>query len=227
MRARLLLPVLVALLSACASPRAAVTPIAAVLGAEESGLASWYGHPYHGRRTASGEVYNMYRLTAAHPSLPFGTWVHVENLDNRRDVHLRVNDRGPFVDGRVIDVSYAAAVALDAVRPGVVPVRLHVIALPGGSAPPALGSPPGPGGPGPGPVGARFSVQLGAFAEAARAAIVQRALAAEGMEAVVEPASSDRGLYRVRSGSFATRAEAIVHAGRLATLGYAPIVVGE
>ena len=75
---------------------------------EETGLASWYGHPYHGRAASNGEIYDMEKLTAAHRTLPFGTWVHVTNLANNKSVDVRIIDRGPFVNGRVIDLSHAA-----------------------------------------------------------------------------------------------------------------------
>lgn len=87
-------------------------------GYRERGIASWYGTKFHGRRTSSGERYDMYRMTAAHKSLPLPTYVEVRNLGNGRTVVLRVNDRGPFHDGRVIDLSYAAALKLDIVRTG-------------------------------------------------------------------------------------------------------------
>jgi rare lipoprotein A len=88
--------------------------------------ASWYGEPHHGRPTASGEEYDMWKMTAAHRTLPFGTEVTVTNLRNGRRVTVRVNDRGPMIPGRGIDLSYAAARALGAVRPGVIPVRVTV-----------------------------------------------------------------------------------------------------
>jgi len=88
------------------------------------GYASWYGEPYHGRRTASGEVYNMNDLTAAHKTLAMGTKVDVKNLDNGKQVQVRINDRGPFIEGRVIDVSYAAAKEIGLIGPGVALVRL-------------------------------------------------------------------------------------------------------
>src|SRR5882724_10029641 len=72
------------------------------IGDTETGVASWYGAPYHGRRAASGEIYDMEQLTAAHRTLPFGTWLEVTNLANRKQVNVRVTDRGPFVDGRII-----------------------------------------------------------------------------------------------------------------------------
>jgi len=100
------------------------------VGAEQVGVASWYGAHHHGRRTASGEVFDMYKLTAAHPTLPFGTRLRITSLDNGRSAEVRVNDRGPHVDGRIIDLSYAAARALGATGPGTVPVRIRVLALP-------------------------------------------------------------------------------------------------
>jgi rare lipoprotein A len=91
------------------------------------GNASWYGKPYHGRRTASGQVYNMYQMTAAHPTLPFGTRVLVTNLDNGRSVVVTINDRGPFVRGRIIDVSRKAAGQLGFLNKGVTRVGVRVI----------------------------------------------------------------------------------------------------
>ncbi len=93
-----------------------------------SGLASWYGPGFHGNRSASGEIYNQNAMTAAHRSLPFGTYVQVTNMDNGRSVVVRINDRGPFVGGRVIDLSAAAARALGVTQTGVAPVRLDVLA---------------------------------------------------------------------------------------------------
>jgi rare lipoprotein A (peptidoglycan hydrolase) len=102
----------------------------------EKGTASWYGHPFHGRQTASGETYDMHQLTAAHPSLPLGTRVRVKNLTNGNSVRLRVNDRGPYAEWegivyyrgeRAIDLSYAAAVALDMVEDGLAPVEIAIL----------------------------------------------------------------------------------------------------
>ena len=93
----------------------------------QTGLASWYGPNFHGKTTSSREVYNMYDMTAAHRTLPFGTYVMVTNLDNGKSVKVKINDRGPFVKDRIIDLSYAAAQVLDAVGPGVVPVKIEVL----------------------------------------------------------------------------------------------------
>jgi rare lipoprotein A len=91
------------------------------------GYASWYGKKFHGRTTASGEKFNMYRKSAAHKTLPFGTYVNVLNLSNRKQIILRINDRGPFVKGRIIDLSYAAAQAIGLVGPGI--ARVKIVAL--------------------------------------------------------------------------------------------------
>jgi rare lipoprotein A len=94
-------------------------------------VASWYGEPYHGRRTSNGEIYDMDQLTAAHLSLPFDTWVRVTNLENGRWVDVRINDRGPFLKNRVIDLSRAAAQAIRMTGPGTARVRVEVVGLPG------------------------------------------------------------------------------------------------
>ncbi len=118
----------------CARKRVARVPLSpprpVKIGDTETGVASWYGAPYHGRRAASGEIYDMEQLTAAHRTLPFGTWVEVTDLDNGRQVNVRITDRGPFVDGRVIDLSHAAAREIEMLGPGTAHVRLKVIAPP-------------------------------------------------------------------------------------------------
>lgn len=97
---------------------------------ELAGAASWYGDPYHGKRTANGEVYDMNALTAAHRTLPFNSQVRVQRTDTGREVDVRINDRGPYVDGRVIDLSRAAARQLDMERRGLAPVRLTPTEVP-------------------------------------------------------------------------------------------------
>lgn len=96
----------------------------------ETGLASWYGHPYHGRPAANGEIYDMESFTAAHRTLPFGTWVRVVNLTNDKTVDVRITDRGPFVENRIIDLSHAAAGAIGLIGPGVARVRLDILSAP-------------------------------------------------------------------------------------------------
>lgn len=106
----------------------AAVPSAA--GSSEAGLASYYADKYHGKATASGEVFDTNEFTAAHRTLPFGTRVKVTHLENHRSVIVRINDRGPFVEGRVIDVSRAAAEELQFVRAGLAKVRLEIIPTP-------------------------------------------------------------------------------------------------
>ncbi len=127
---------LTATLAGCATARGPVTrgPVstgpAAPPGTVETGEASWYGERHQGRRTANGDPYDMYRLTAAHPALPLGTKVRVTNLQNGRSVEVRVNDRGPTVSGRIIDLSYAAARRLGAIATGTIPVSVRVLSTP-------------------------------------------------------------------------------------------------
>jgi rare lipoprotein A len=119
--------------SGCAThSRAHVPPPSrpARIGLTETGIASWYGIPFDGRRTASGEIFDMRRLTAAHRTLPFNTWLEVTNLSNGKRVDVRITDRGPFIKGRIIDLSLGAAREIDMVREGIVPVRIKVIRPP-------------------------------------------------------------------------------------------------
>jgi rare lipoprotein A len=91
------------------------------------GIASWYGPRFHGKTTASGQIYDMYGMTAAHRKLPLGTVVCIENTLNGKNVIVTINDRGPYVDGRIIDVSYGVAQKLDMVEKGLVPVKVRIM----------------------------------------------------------------------------------------------------
>jgi rare lipoprotein A len=142
------------LLSGCAKKKSARIPAPPVIGSVERGLASWYGYPYHGRRSANGEIYDMEKLIAAHRTLPFETWVEVTNLSNRKQVQVRITDRGPFKRGRIIDLSRAAARQIDMIGPGVVKVSVKVIAPP---EPPPEPPPEQP------PAAVLYAVQVGAF----------------------------------------------------------------
>jgi rare lipoprotein A len=146
----------------------------------EEGLASWYGEPYHGRATASGHRYDMWEMTAAHRTLAFGTRVRVHNLANGRSADVIINDRGPFVAGRILDLSRAAAEALDAIGPGVIPVRLEIITV-------GDGMPDAP----------CWEVQVGAFGLQDNAERARRTLVARGLVVHFAPASG--GLTRVRA----------------------------
>ena len=101
----------------------------------ERGLASWYGHPYHGRKAADGEIYDMETLVAAHRTLPFQTWVRVRHVANGKTVDVRIIDRGPFVQGRIIDLSHAAAKEIELIGPGVGQVELAILSAPANPKP--------------------------------------------------------------------------------------------
>jgi len=107
-------------------------------GYRARGVASWYGRDFHGLATSSGETYNMNAMTAAHTTLPIPTWVEVTNLENGKHVVVKVNDRGPFVDSRLIDLSYAAALQLDMVRNGTARVEVRALASPAAGPPPVV-----------------------------------------------------------------------------------------
>lgn len=177
----------------------------------ERGLASWYGHPYHGRRTSNGEVYDMHQLTAAHREIPLGSWVEVVNLNNGRSLTVRVNDRGPFVDGRIIDLSYASAQLLGVVGPGTAPVRVRLMQPP-------------PQAPGP----ARYSVQVASFVAEPNALALKTELEQKVSGVYLVKAAIDGEIYhRVRVGQFASHAEAKTAAERLASLGYRVLITGS
>jgi rare lipoprotein A len=132
LRSRLfiVLIVAVAMLAASGCRKKVKTAKPPRIGSTETGVASWYGHPYHGRRAANGEVYDMEKMTAAHRTLPFETWVRVRNLNNDKTVDVRIQDRGPFINGRIIDLSRAAAREIDMIGPGTTKVKLTIIASP-------------------------------------------------------------------------------------------------
>jgi rare lipoprotein A len=152
-------------------------------GYTEEGYASWYGDPYHGRRAANGEIYDKNKLTAAHLTLPFGTRTKVTNLETNRSVEVRITDRGPFVKGRIIDLSQEAARQVRMIGTGTALVRLEVLAVSGA---PAAGS---------------YAVQVGAFRERSTAERLQQSLRSRYGGAFVEPYESSEGrFYRVRVG---------------------------
>jgi rare lipoprotein A len=149
----------------------------------EEGVASWYGDPFNGRRAANGEIYDMYQLTAAHRTLPFNSIVRVTNLATGKQTQVRINDRGPFVANRIIDLSLSAARAIDMLGPGTAQVRLEVI---GGATNPTAGF---------------FGVQVGAFLQKENADKLRDRLAVLFGTASVVPYDSPNGtFYRVRVG---------------------------
>jgi rare lipoprotein A len=175
--------------------RAAVPP--PVMGAEV-GIASWYGHPYHGRAAASGEIYDMEKFTAAHRTLPFGTLVRVVNLDNDKLVDVRINDRGPFVGDRIIDLSHAAAQAIGLIGPGVALVRLEVLQTPVAATVPGY-----------------YAVQVGAFQYRANAERLRAEMEAHYGAARLVLRPGDPPLWRVLVGRAASENDAGTLAGRI------------
>jgi rare lipoprotein A len=171
------------------------------------GVASWYGRRYHGRPTASGEAYDMYQMTAAHPTMPIPSYARVRNLQNNKVVTVRVNDRGPFRSERIIDLSYAAAYKLGYVEQGSVPVEVEMVSATPVTASTAPVSTQA--------IGKTVYLQLGAFAGRD---------SADGFRAKIKPALSagdalqvlfSDGLYRVRSGPYKSAAAAQESAKRI------------
>ena len=166
----------------------------------EQGIASWYGVPFQGRRGSNGEIYDMNKLTAAHRTLPFNTIVRVTNLTNGKQVDVRITDRGPFVEDRIIDLSLAAARELEMVAAGTARVRVEILS---GSAAIAAGT---------------FSVQIGAFAERANAERVRNQLGPRYSPIFIQDYDSPTGrLFRVRVGNVPSEAAAQQLAAKLQT----------
>jgi len=205
---------------------------------KERGIASWYGRKFHGQKTSNGETYDMYAMTAAHPTLPLPSYVRVTNVATGKSVVVRVNDRGPFLHGRIIDLSYAAAhrigtaakgsgeVEVEAIIPGSSPAMLAAAPLPPVAAPPPSSggtatAPPRPVD-GTAPISrdasGGYSVQLGAFQNYVNAqsflAHIQGQLASARVEPRVRQAS---GLYRVYVGPYPDRDEARRTADRISS----------
>ena len=208
-------------------------PVLADVPMPETGLASWYGRKYHGRLTSSGEPYDMYAMTAAHPTMPLPSYASVRNAANGREIVVRVNDRGPFADGRVLDLSYTAALKLG-VLGGVAPVQVRRITnaeIAAGmrpSAPPDVQAGAADAVAGAAAVRvddavagdavpeAGFWVQLGAFRAREGAAALQQRTLLEADGVVPGVAVRDEAsLYRVQAGPWATRAEAAAAGARL------------
>jgi len=211
-------PVVFFLLSACSLSPFARPPgdVPPVKGPSQVGIASWYGPGFHGRRTASGSVYDQHKLTAAHQTLPLGTRVMVTNLQNGSSTEVTVNDRGPFVKGRVIDLSYAAAQTLGMVGSGTTPVRLEVIQDGEGKIARI-------------PERLIYTLQAGSFTDIRNAQRLKAKLSQ--MDARVFPVDiiSLRGkegtYYRVQVGSFSDRRDAEAHAQILAQRGLSVVIM--
>ena len=175
-------------------------------GYVERGLASWYGPKFHGKKTSSGEVYDMHQVTAAHKTLPLQTWVKVTHLDTGRSITVRVNDRGPFVKGRIIDLSYQAALTLGTTGEGVAPVEVRTIRGPDMATQAAEH---------------RF-LQLGAFAIRGNAEAFVQKLRRQGLVRLsVRTRKRNMTLHRVLQGPFKDNAEFDQAISRLEALGIA------
>ena len=185
------------------------TPVVpAPVGYTEEGNASWYGNPFHGRRASNGETYDMYKLTAAHRTLPFETMVRVTNLSNNKSTVVRITDRGPFVESRIIDLSQAAAREIESIGPGVVRVRLEVL----GNVDPTEGF---------------FTVQVGAFRDRGNAERLRDRLSASYTPIFIQQYdAADGTFYRVRVGRISGERAAQDFAEQLrAKEGFTPMVL--
>ena len=166
-------------------------------GFQPSGVASWYGQKFHGRKTSNGEIYDMYAMTAAHKTFPLGVSVRVTHQGNGRSIVVRVNDRGPFVGARIIDLSYAAANQLGMVDAGTAPVQVEALGYQKASDGQVSYSAPVNYDAG------SFAVQIGAFSVAANASRLAASMRERHGKAEVQTAMVDgRQLYRVRVGNF-------------------------
>jgi peptidoglycan lytic transglycosylase len=196
--------------SPAAAPRRTKTlGIPVPQGYSEEGNASWYGAPFHGRRASNGEIYDMYKLTAAHRTLPFGTLVRVTNLNNGKSTTVRITDRGPFVENRIIDLSFAAACEIDSIGAGIALVRLEILSA---VADPTSGF---------------FTVQVGAFRDPANAERLRDRLNVSYSPIFIQQFDSPDGLYyRVRVGRVSGEDAARVFGEQLRSReGFTPFVV--
>jgi rare lipoprotein A len=177
-------------------------------------MASWYGPGFNGHRTSSGEVYNQEEMTAASTVIPLGSQVMVTNLDTGRAVQVRINDHGPYVKGRKIDLSHEAARTLGILSPGTARVRIDVLSQPEGTRP--IGTP------------IRYYVQFGSYSQQINARRVSKRLAVYYSDVKIDQVNAGtRCFYRVRMGAFATRDGARGRADDCARFGYPIVIVSE
>jgi len=220
--------------------------LASANGYVERGVASWYGTEFHGLRTSTGEAYDMFAMTAAHKTLPLPCYARVTNLSNGRHVVVRINDRGPFIANRIIDLSYSAAAKLDMIRSGTAFVEVEVLNpaaptitaalpvnapaaqaamtgvsnVPAVSAAPSTTVPPTPATMSAAPVSAMY-IQVGAYSRADNAAAVAQRLRTAGFQGVITlPPDAQQPLQRVRIGPIANVQQFDGMIARLAALGF-------
>ncbi len=214
---------LLTLICACATPPPPggyqvfgknYVPLDTATGYSEVGLASWYGTGFHGKKTANGEIYNMHARTAAHKLLPLGTVVEVTDLGSGHTVTARINDRGPFVDGRIIDLSRTLAADLDMLNRGTARVRVTAVAGPGGVSPPRQDLP------------GRYVWQVGAFTVRDNATHLAGSLRAQfGAAQVVSYDRGDALFHRVQVGPYPGLEQAQRALPRLVSAGLTPFLV--
>ncbi len=204
------------LLSACAPPKppsptpAPGVPTPPAVALSQQGIASWYGPGFHGKKTTSGTVYDQHGMTAAHQTLPLGSSVRVTNLANGKSVTVLINDRGPFVKGRIIDLSYAAARAVDMIRPGTAPVVVEVMDT-GGHPLTAI------------PDRLDYTLQVGAFSDPEKARELKARLESRYDRPVV--IELHESLYRVRLGTFTDADEAREYGAHVSREGLPAVLV--
>src|SRR5262245_10855995 len=204
---------LLLVISGCTVPLSKVAPPALPSRpVSQTGIASWYGPGFHGKTTASGEIYNQHDLTAAHQTLPLGTRVMVTNLENGSATEVMINDRGPFAKNRIIDLSYAAAQSIDMIGPGTALVRVDVMSSPTPlqSIRPSLD----------------YTLQLGSFAQLENARELRERIAKSFAGVTITPLyAKDAVFYRVHLGTFANRGAAEAQARALTDAGYSVIIM--
>jgi rare lipoprotein A len=202
------------LVEGCAAQRLAPRPLPVVpaTGRSATGIASWYGPGFNGHRTSSGSIYNQDDFSAASMLFPLGTQLAVTNLANGRSVEVLVNDHGPYVDGRELDLSRRAAMVLGIVKPGTARVRMDVLSTP-------------PGGP---PLGPRYFVQVGSFTDPADARRVGEWLGRYFDDVhVIQATFEANRYYRVRMGMFNDRTSAEQRALKVSHIGLRPLIITE
>lgn len=201
------------ILAGCSLPTAKVTPPRLPDGRiSQTGIASWYGPGFHGKATASGEIYNQHDMTAAHQTLPLGTKVLVTNLENGSATEVVINDRGPFAKNRIIDLSYAAAQSINMVGPGTALVRIDVIESPVRIQ--SIRS------------NLDYTLQLGSFSQLENAQQLRERIAKSFANVLITPLhSKDTTYYRVHLGTFSSRAAAEEQAHQVSQAGYSVIIM--
>lgn len=202
-----------ALVSACSVPAAKVPPPTLPTSrVSQTGIASWYGPGFHGKATASGEVYDQNQMTAAHQTLPLGSKVMVTNLENGSAAEVLINDRGPFAKGRIIDLSYAAAQTINMVGPGTALVRVDVVESPVRLS--AIRD------------SLDYTLQLGSFAQLENAQQLRDRIAKSFTNVTISPLQSrELTYYRVHLGNFSSRGAAEEQARAVSQAGYSVIIM--